>query len=117
MNVRAFIIPADGEPHVDDLPTGYDMITKMQAIVGGYVEAIALPFGILWVNEDPAMSQVPLGTNAVATRLVRVHSPHTLVSPIGIVGGAVLTGPATSSGATKDVSLAGEAAVHALLTS
>jgi hypothetical protein len=126
--MRAFHLLADdedAEPGLIDLSTGTDVqVGKIQSLVGGLFEVIQLPFGDLWINEEAWTAvrktdtgkEVPL-LNAAATLMVRIYFPDTLVAPIGILGGAVLTGSSDLTGRTTALTAEGEATVQTVLAS
>jgi hypothetical protein len=82
----ATLIPAHGVPH-DVAPAhgGHFTLRELQAVVGGYIEAIPTPDGrIMFLNENGKHLQLPL--NHEATARVR----HWLLPGDVIVGDVLL---------------------------
>lgn len=87
---RAVVIPTDTAPYVADVDDRTPGV--LQALVGGYFEAIPVRRheAVVFVNEDGVRLRLP-------------PNPHT--HPLGwsLVGTAVVFGPADSEGELTDV--------------
>jgi hypothetical protein len=89
----AIVINANGTPiEIIDVDTP-DLLSVMQGIVGGYVEAVSLtPNVTLWCNEDGIAAGLP--ANVIATFVwhktfwPRVDSNHSIVGNVILTGGS-----------------------------
>lgn len=92
--ITTLVIPATGDVHLrrvtPDLPS-------LQALVGGYLEEVRLPFhGVLYCNEEGKFEGLP--PNRHATVLAR-HLNAGLAPGDVIAGDAIVVGTVSSAGA------------------
>lgn len=93
-------LSADGEfTHIEGKPS----LDDMQAIVGGYVQAISVkrdgefgPVAVMWLNEEGKLQDPPLRVNQQATRLA--HASRAITYSDDIRGDVLFTGPADDEG-------------------
>ena len=52
MKTRALLIPAGGPASLIEVDTGDDQLEELQALVGGFFEAISGPGWVAFLNED-----------------------------------------------------------------
>lgn len=86
-------------------------LKSMQDAVGGYIEAVNLTFGTLWVNEEFRLGQFgPEDFNSIGSDLCGLGGRPDLMLG-GILGPVFLTGGPDGTGETLDVTVAGRNAV------
>lgn len=109
--IEAIKINADGT--VDDVEL--NCYADYSAHLEGYIEAVTLRFGTLWVNEEFLLGQFSISDfNSIASDLCGLGGRSDLMLS-GILGPALLTGHADRLGETLPVSSEGYAALGRIL--
>lgn len=103
-NIRHVTISVDGEVAVHDEPLPYE---RMSALVEGYIEAVPLLDGTLWLNEEGKIGKgngagPPWPRNPVATVLCHVN--QSIYPDDWIAGPVLITGGVDDEGETCGVS-------------
>jgi len=95
--IEAVLIPALGKPR----RVTYSSLDELQALVGGYVECLAMarPLdGVMWLNEEGKIHRLPY--NIIATNVAIIDSSDF------VAGDVVVTGRINEGGDETNISQA-----------
>jgi hypothetical protein len=95
MSKKIVIIPAEGEPYIEDIKGKTVDYDTLSSNVGGWIEHVGLESNLdLWVNEEGKMNGLPV--NPIATLLWMKYFGATDI----IMGNAVITAGTDAQGDT-----------------
>lgn len=95
MSKKVVIIPAEGEPYIQEIKGKTVDYETLSQGVGGWIECVGLDINLdLWVNEEGKLNGLPI--NPVATLLWEKYLGKTDI----IVGDAVITAGSDNEGET-----------------
>ena len=95
MSKKIVIIPAEGEPYIEDIKGDFVDYDTLSSNVGGWIECVGLEQDLdLWVNEEGKLNGLPF--NPLATLLwMNYFGPTDM-----IMGNAIITAGVDENGET-----------------
>ena len=90
-SVEMIRIPADPAVPIERVQVEYSL-DRMQSLVGGYIEHVALPGAVIVVNEEGKLQGLPLNARATSVWWLAQMSRHGAHTQDALAGDAVIAG-------------------------